>query len=337
LGTHGAIEYMVMERLYGIGLDEHLDQHRRAGETFRADDVMDLIRALAEGLRAIHSAGLAHQDVKPENVMLAPGGRIVLLDLGIGVPEVNAGLDGRIEGSPAYMAPEVISRNMRPGNAHLADLYALGVVAFEMLTGQTPFDGKTVWEIWAKHLNEPIPDVRRVRPDLPRALSDLVTELLSKDPGERPQSAESVLWYLDAMRSGRGSRPPVQLGPDVLVVDDDAAVLSGIAMLMREVSPGTRVRTATDGEMALAMVRQQVPDVLVTDLDMPRMNGMELCMHLRGMRVAERTAIIALSGTADVHDRQLLQALGINRFVAKEPGAIEEVPGILRALLAERR
>ncbi|MEI8255442.1 MAG: serine/threonine-protein kinase [Deltaproteobacteria bacterium] len=336
MGRHEATDFLVMERLYGIGLDEHIETRKRAGEAFRVDEVLDIVRGITDGLHAIHTAGLAHHDVKPENVMIAQGGRIVLLDLGIGLAEVNAGSDMRIEGSPAYMAPEVISRAVQPGGAHLADLYALGLISYELLAGDPPFDGETVMAIWNQHLRSPVPDVRRVRQDIPRRLAELITELLSKDPGERPQSAESVLWYLDSIRPRVSIHAGSEGCANILVVDDEPEVLQALGMLVREGAPGIQVRTASDGEEALVLVRQRMPDVLVTDLDMPRMNGIELCMHLRGMRTAERVAIVAISGTADVHDRQLLQSLGITRFVTKDADQLERLPGIIRDLLAER-
>ncbi len=336
MSRHEATDFLVMERLYGIGLDEHIDTRKRAGEIFRVDEVLDIVRGITDGLHAIHRAGLAHHDVKPENVMIAPGGRVVLLDLGIGLAEVNAGDDLRIEGSPAYMAPEVISRAMHPGAAHLADLYALGLISYELLAGEPPFDGETVMAIWNQHLRSPVPDVRRLRHDIPRRLGELICELLSKDPGERPQSAESVLWYLDSIRPRMSIRQSGEMSANILVVDDEESALQGIGMLVREGAPGVDVRTATDGEEALALVRQRMPDVLVTDLDMPRMNGIELCMHIRGMRAADRVAIIAISGTADVHDRQLLQSLGITRFLTKDADQLEKLPTMLRDLLAER-
>ncbi len=134
--------------------------------------------------------------------MLAPRDRVVLTDFGLTRPEIDRG-DDHMSGSPNYMAPEVVSRSVRRGDGHLVDLYALGIVAFELLVGRTPFER----EHWAKtlqaHLVEAPPDPRELRSDVPRSLADLVLSLLAKDPRDRPDSAESVLAMLGRRRMPR--------------------------------------------------------------------------------------------------------------------------------------
>jgi len=95
---------------------------------------------IADSLAAVHRAGMAHRDVKPPNILLAPGDRVVLTDFGIFQPEMSAYKNGDTAGSPLYMAPETILKAVRPGEAYLVDVYALGVVLFELLTSELPFD-----------------------------------------------------------------------------------------------------------------------------------------------------------------------------------------------------
>lgn len=372
MGVHRETSYVVMERLYGITLDQHLEQRQRRGERFTVGEVVDVVAALADGLAAVHRAGIAHRDVKPQNVMLAPGGRVVLLDFGIVLPEVNVAAHETIEGSPSYMAPEVIARSMRPGTGHLVDLYSLGVVAYEMLTGAPPFDAPTVFATWARHLADDAPDVSHMRPDIPPRLAVLVSELLDKNPARRPQSAESVLWRLQesltphitassspsayppprasspAPSGVRGAGPssdavspsPSSSSPSpgfaVLVVDDDPDIASALARLVREGAPDAQVRTARNGEAALEAVRAQPPDLMLLDLDMPGMNGIEVCMYLRGTRLAERCTVVSVSGSAQQRDRALMAQLGVSRFVAKEPEQLEAIPAIVAEVRAAR-
>jgi len=118
---------------------------------------------------------------------------------------------GRVAGSPEYMAPEVIRAKIEPGRAHLVDLYALGIVAFQLLVGQVPFAGSSAAEVLPQHLNSEPPDLERLRADTPPELAALVAALLAKSPDERPEDCEVVLWELRALRGkvslqGRGAR-----------------------------------------------------------------------------------------------------------------------------------
>jgi eukaryotic-like serine/threonine-protein kinase len=201
---HRGIEYLVMERVRGVTLEEHLKQRRARNEPHTLSEVVELLIAISDGLSAIHQAGIAHRDVKPANLMLAPGGRIVFTDFGLFAPQFEK--VGRVAGSPEYMAPEVIRGKIEPGRAHLVDLYALGIVAFQLLVGQVPFAGNSAAEVLPQHLNSEPPDLERVRSDTPPELAELVAALLAKDPDERPEDCEVVLWELRALR-GKVSSP----------------------------------------------------------------------------------------------------------------------------------
>ena len=200
-GTHHGFDYLVMERIAGSSLRVYLDERAPDGALpFRT--VVGLLRAITQALAVVHQAGLAHRDLKPDNVMLAPGDRVVLTDFGLTRPEFVQGGD-RVSGSPNYMAPEVITHSVKRGGGHLVDLYALGILTYELLVGRTPFER----EHWARtlqaHLVDPPPDPRELRPDVPRILADLVLALTAKDPQDRPDSAESVLETLGRRRTRR--------------------------------------------------------------------------------------------------------------------------------------
>ncbi len=201
-GTHHGFDYLAMEMIPGSSLRAYIDERRRDGGILPLRTAVGLTRAIAQALAVVHEAGLSHRDLKPDNVMLAPRDRVVLTDFGLTRPEIDRG-DDHMSGSPNYMAPEVVSRSVRRGDGHLVDLYALGIVAFELLVGRTPFER----EHWAKtlqaHLVEAPPDPRELRSDVPRSLADLVLSLLAKDPRDRPDSAESVLAMLGRRRMPR--------------------------------------------------------------------------------------------------------------------------------------
>lgn len=199
-GSHHEVTYLVIERIPGRSLRSHTVWRRRARSAISEEWTVLVLRKLARALAVVHAAGLSHRDVKPENVMLSPGGRVVLTDFGLARWESESPDDGA-SGSPSYMAPEVIATSVRRGEGHLVDLYALGVVAYELLVGALPFDHDGRSKILAAHLADPPPDPRERRPDVSPALAKLVMQLMAKAPEERPQSARAVEKCLLQVRS----------------------------------------------------------------------------------------------------------------------------------------
>jgi len=155
-------------------------------------DAVDIFVQIAGALVAVHSAGLCHRDLKPGNVMLRSDGRVVLIDFGLakvvdGAHAVT--IAGEIRGSPYYVSPE--QADGLPVDQR-SDLYSLGVIFYEMLTGDRPFKGNSVVSILNAHKHDPIP---RLREDL-QALQPLVDQLLAKDPTARIASAAAALGML---------------------------------------------------------------------------------------------------------------------------------------------
>jgi serine/threonine protein kinase len=199
LGTHEGIEFLVMERLSGTTMAEHLASRKSPALPFA--ECVDLMIALCDALEPLHQSGLAHADLKPPNIMLVPGGRVVLLDFGIArIEQLRAGAQ-RITGSPHYMAPEAIRGAVRVGESHLVDLYALGVIGYVMLVGAAPYDHTNPVELMMLHLHEAAPRVGARRVDAPAALDRLINELLSKDPTERPAGVDVVRAELRRIRA----------------------------------------------------------------------------------------------------------------------------------------
>ena len=333
LGKHQSIEYVVMERVYGVSLEQFLYRKHVAGELMSLAEALDLVIAIADGLAAVHHAGIAHRDVKPANVMLAPGGRVVLMDFGLFLAEFEVAAQSTIAGSPQYMAPEAISNTVEPGAGGLVDLYALGVVAFEMIAGQAPFVAETADEVWDKHLYEDAPDLLKGRPDAPVRLAQLIADLLAKDPSARPQTADGVLWQLRSIRAQLTQEQPFS----ILIVEDDRDIAKVVGFYVKKVAPDAEIRVAYDGEGAIEAVRQKQPDVMFLDLNLPRMNGIEVCMCLRGEGLAERTTIVSMSAGAQEKDLSLLAQLGINHFIPKGAHVAEKVAAVIQETRKARR
>jgi CheY-like chemotaxis protein len=222
------------------------------------------------------------------------------------------------------MAPEALDNTVQAGGGRLLDLYALGVVAFEMLTNSLPVDANNVAELYDIHQTQPAPNVRDLRMGVPHKLAELIAELLSKDPNDRPQSAEAVAWRLRAMQGGIDEAEravtivPESDGLRVLIAEDNKDVARVLQFYVKQILGDTvKIETAVDGEAAMTAIRAREPDLLLLDLHMPKMNGIEVCMALRGERLGERTTIISVSAGAQDDDKQLLYQLGIHHFVEK--------------------
>jgi len=314
MDVHVGTEYFVMENVLGVTLDEHL--RRRSGEKMPLLEALDLLVSLAEGLAAVHRAGIAHRDVKPSNVMLAPGNRVVLMDLGLVLPEFEP-TSPIAKGTPNYMAPESILGVIEPGDAHLVDTYALGVLAFLLFEGKLPFEAKTTIAVAQKHVEDPVPPMGE---GTPPKLAALVAEMLAKDPLARPQQLESVSFRLRAIRNALTEPRPAAEKFCVLVVDDDRDIAKLVKMTVRGAVPAADVTIATSAKQALDLVRASPPHLLFLDIQMPDMNGVELYMVLRAERLAERTTIVAASAAAKPADVELLYSLGVARFLEKGTG-----------------
>lgn len=198
VGQENDICYIAMELLEGEPLDSLLDRETRPtlSETLRIG------REVAQALAAAHAKGLIHRDIKPENVWLeAPTGRVKLLDFGLARPQkVNVRLttSGIIMGTPAYMAPEQARAETIDQRT---DLFGLGCLLYELITGRTPFYGETLATIVIALIEEtPLPP-SHYQPDIPPALDELILHLLAKKPADRPQSAQAVIAQLEAIES----------------------------------------------------------------------------------------------------------------------------------------
>ena len=194
--------YYVMPYTSGLSLRRRL---ARDG-ALEVEEVVRILRDVSDALTYAHSRGIVHRDIKPDNVLLADRHAMVA-DFGIAKAASNAAEGASATsgdaafGTPPYMAPEQIARGA--DSDHRADLYSVGVMGYELLTGKPPFTGASRQEILSAHLNEtPIP-LTTIRGDIPQALSDILMRCLEKNPANRWQSADDVREALESLWAGR--------------------------------------------------------------------------------------------------------------------------------------
>ncbi len=208
LGEADGAPYIIMERLNGITLAEFLSRRQRA--PLSLVECLDVLNGICEALAPVHVAGLAHADLKPANIMIVSGGRVVLLDFGIARIEQLRASGTRISGSPHYMAPEAIRGSVPLGGAHLIDLYALGVIAYAMLAGEPPFDHPNPVELMMLHLHHSAPRLTDRRADVPPTLDRLIADLLAKDAADRPADIEVARAELRRVQANLAATPQMR-------------------------------------------------------------------------------------------------------------------------------
>lgn len=201
MGVHEGVDFMVMERLHGRTLHEHIQQ-RKGSVPFSVEEALDILIRVADAVAMVHRAGFIHRDLKPANIMLVHGGRPVLLDLGVSFRRDQLEQENRMAGSPHYIAPEVIRGSIRTGQAHLIDIYALGIIAFEMLAGRRPFEDQETSHLLEKHLGATPPRISEHASGIPLHLDRLIAQMMRKHPSERPPSATVVAARLRELRRG---------------------------------------------------------------------------------------------------------------------------------------
>ena len=182
--------FLVMELIEGHTLREYLNERGR----FEIKDAINYLTPILSALSAAHALGIVHRDVKPENIMISNEGRVKVADFGLARGEVIGSTmtaeSSVILGSVSYLSPEQVQRGIADSRS---DVYAAGIVAYEMLIGEKPFSADSPIQIAYMHVNEEVPRLRSKRKEVPKALDDLIARATSKNPDDRPRTASEFL------------------------------------------------------------------------------------------------------------------------------------------------
>lgn len=193
-GTDNQIIFLVMEFVPGINLRDALNDFG----ALTAERALEILEPLTAGLAAAHSAGILHRDLKPENVFLSDSGTVKLGDFGLAREISSHTQTGSVVGTAAYLSPELVLRGQADTRS---DIYSLGVMAFEMLTGVQPYSGDQAVQIAYQHANSNIPAPSSLNPEVPELLDEIVLWTTARNPKDRPKNAQELLPIISRAKS----------------------------------------------------------------------------------------------------------------------------------------
>jgi serine/threonine-protein kinase len=182
--------FIVMELVEGSTLRDFLNENG----SLSVEQSIQFITPVLSALAAAHLIGIIHRDIKPENILISRDGRIKVADFGLArnmaIAQTMTAESSVVLGSVSYLSPEQVQRGIADTRS---DVYAIGIVLYEMLIGKKPYDGETPIQIAYKHVNDRIPNVKELKPEIPEVIADLIFQATSPNPDQRPKDAEQLL------------------------------------------------------------------------------------------------------------------------------------------------
>jgi len=190
--------FLVMELVEGSTLRDYLNENG----SLAVEQTLQLITPVLSALSAAHKIGIIHRDIKPENILISKDGRIKVADFGlarnIAMGQTMTAESSVVLGSVSYLSPEQVQRGVADARS---DIYAIGIVLFEMLTGDKPYSGETPIQIAYRHVNDRIPNIQTINSAIPASVAELVYEVTAPNPDQRPKDAEELLSKLKEIQA----------------------------------------------------------------------------------------------------------------------------------------
>ncbi|MBI2396128.1 MAG: protein kinase [Deltaproteobacteria bacterium] len=254
--------YIVMQFIDGESLDRTLEKANAAGQKLPIPEIIRIFKMALDGVGAAHKEGMMHRDLKPANIIVrAKDGVAKVMDFGIAKAEGQTKgptQAGGIVGSLWYMAPEQI-KGAKDLDKRL-DVYAMGIVLYELVTGVVPFDGETEYDIMTKHMSEPVPSVRLLRPDAPAWIDDLIAKATQKDRANRFQSCEEFRAAIDQLDGGLAVPRSMTAFENSIVPDNFGTTGGGRGGTAQMAAPG--ITGPTTGPTMAAPKKSSMPLVI---------------------------------------------------------------------------
>jgi serine/threonine protein kinase/DNA-binding CsgD family transcriptional regulator len=332
-GEDNGRDYLVVEYVEGDPLTAYIPTE--------AQMVVALGSQIAYALHYAHSHEIIHRDIKPANIMVTPDGHIKIMDLGLALPREaqRVTAPGMVIGTPAYISPEQAKGKDLD---HRTDIYSLGIVLYEMATGQLPFNADDITALLLQHVQQPPPRPSLLNAALPMALENVILKSLEKNRERRFQSAKALgdalsaalpntrgieedaatipkrpEWTKTVPAPATGSQPVPRQGRVIRVVlaDDHTLLRSTLANYLGTHDDLVVVAEAENGDVALAKTLEHQPDILLLDLNMPGKGGLDVLPEIRSK--APDVKVLVLTGRDE--DNYIMRALrsGAHGYVLK--------------------
>jgi serine/threonine protein kinase/DNA-binding CsgD family transcriptional regulator len=333
--------YLVVEYVDGVPLSYYM----RAG----METIIDLGQQIALALQYAHDRQIIHRDIKPANIKVTSEGRVKIMDLGLALPREakRVTAHGMVIGTPAYLSPE--QAQGLPLDPR-TDIYSLGIVLYELATGQLPFNADDIAALLLQQVKQVPPPPRLVAPEIPVALETVILKALEKNPVRRFQSCKALAAALDSVigkdvervEEKSSSAPDSTPQPErptlprpsgkpalrVILADDHTILRKTLASFLETREDFVVVAEAGDGDAAIQQTLAILPDVLVLDLNMPIKTGLEVLPVVRAK--APSVKVLVLTGRDE--DAYIVRALraGAHGYLLKSADESEFVDGILK-------
>ncbi len=346
IGEDAGRHYLVVEYVDGVALTHYIPSAPPVA--------VNLGVQIANALQYAHEREIIHRDIKPANIKVTPDGRVKIMDLGLALPREakRVTAHGMVIGTPAYLSPEQAQGHDLD---HRTDIYSLGVVLYEMVTSQLPFNADDISALLLQQVKQPPPPLRLIVSDLPVALENVILKTLEKAPARRFQSCQALASALEVSLPVEGSlthdetasrrpdwaatlqsdriaqsaypaKPPLR----VILADDHAMLRRTLSSFLESSDDFVVVEEAGDGDSALQKTLAILPDVLVLDLNMPGRSGLDILPEVREQ--APDVKVLILTGRDE--DTYIVRALrlGAHGYILKSADENDLVEGILKVM-----
>ncbi len=336
-GEADGMTFLVLELVEGGTLAQRL------GSPMELEEVVGVLKPLAQALDYAHSQGVLHRDIKPSNILMKKDGTPVLADFGlskIASSDRRLTASGSVIGTPEYMSPELV---LGEAFGPASDLYSFAVVAYEMLTGRVPFQADTPGAVLLSHMNNAMPPTRELEGRLSAHVEDALRKGLAKRPGDRYSTASQFVAALTpaAWPSRAEGSPDTavvlqrQVGNDlrlplVVVVDDGIANRQLIEAYLADLD--CDVRLAADGPSALKIIECSQPSLVLLDVQMPGIDGYEVCRQIKAGPRGRLLPVVMITALDRTEDRVKALKSGADDFMTKPVQRVELVARVRSAL-----
>ena len=315
-GTDGQTTFLVMEYVSGITLRDALKEYGR----LPAVRALEMLAQILSGLAAAHRAGILHRDLKPDNVLLADDGRVKLGDFGLARAITEHTNSGDLVGTIAYLSPELVTRGLADARS---DVYAAGILLFELLTGKQPFEGEQAVQIAYQHANSTVPAPSTLAPETPSAIDKLVAWSTAKSPADRPADAGELLAKVNLLvadlKAGKANQTTVM---DFAVADSNATQVLNSSATNHDATQVIAGAAASDSTELLGALGSttsfdaSATQVLNPLVELTEGNATEFGQRRLGLKLLVTTFLVILLGS------------GAGWWFGSGPGALAAVPNL---------